>query len=108
MNTKEEKAKLDKLSQIIDRIEYHEISIKSLTESLEGHAGQFTKIANDMRKKILQHEKAVKQLVKNYNTGLKNILHIFNINESFPSDDEIKLTDNGFGALEDAVKKAKG
>ena len=34
------------------------------------------------------------------------ILRLFSVSESLPSDDEVKLTDNGFGALEEAIKKA--
>lgn len=40
-------------------------------------------------------------------TGENNALSP-DVSESLPSDDEIKLTDNGFGALEKAIKKAKG
>jgi len=34
--------------------------------------------------------------------------NIPNISESLPCDDKIKLTDNGFGALEEALKNANG
>lgn len=34
------------------------------------------------------------------------LLGLLGVSESLPSDDEIKLTNNGFGSLEDAIKKA--
>lgn len=50
---------------------------------------------------------ALKSAGGHYANTEKSNCTIFDVSESLPSDDEIKLTDNGFGALEDAVKKAK-
>ena len=56
--------------------------------------------ASDIMMMFLESERG-----QNVDTGESNCT-IFDVSESLPSDDEIKLTRNGFDALEEAIKKA--
>ena len=59
-----------------------------------------------MREEILSIASDLREGSMTTSDAKEQLLLLFSVSESLPSDDEIKLTNNGFGSLEEAIKKA--